>query len=704
MTLPNSTSEAAPAAAPPSPPAAPRRPTTVTIHGETRIDPYAWLRDRDDPAVLSYLEAENAYTEEMMAPLTPLREELYAEMVARIKETDLSAPERIDDWWYYIRTEAGQQYPVLCRRAVPPGTPESAGMDETVREEVLLDQNALAAGQAYFRVGVSRVSPDHRWLAYSVDTSGNESFTLHIKELATGRILPGQIGGTAHSVEWAADNQTIFYSVLNETHRPATLRRHRLGTDPSADETVFHEPDEGFFLDLSRTRDRRYLILELGSHSTSEAWYLPTDRPEEAFTLFRRRIPGVEYAITHYDDRFFILTNEDALNFQLLVTPVHDTSRAAWETVIAPSAEVKLDGIDLFRDFLVVYTRAGGLQHIEVRHLPTGERHDIAFTEPVYTLRRTNNPEFETGTLRLVYSSLITPPTVIDYDMRTRQRVVRKRTEVLGGYDPENYRMARLFATADDGAQVPVSLVWREPLERNGQRPLLLHGYGAYGLSYDPSFSSVSVSLLDRGFVVGIAHVRGGEERGRQWYEDGKLLHKRNTFTDFVSVARHLVRQGYTSAERLAISGGSAGGLLMGAVVNLEPDLFGAVLADVPFVDVVNTMLDPSLPLTVIEYEEWGDPNDPVYYDYIRSYSPYDNVRATAYPAMLVTGGLNDPRVAFWEPAKWTARLRATRTDDRPLLLKTHMGAGHGGASGRYDALREIAMQWAFVIDRVARP
>lgn len=681
-----------------SPPIAPQHPTAVTLNGETRVDPYAWLRNRDDPEVIAYLEAENRYTAEFMAPLRELEDELYREIVGRIKETDLGAPERIDGWWYYVRTEAGQQYPILCRRKVPAGVPFSAPMDTALPEEILLDQNQLAQGHDYFRIGVSRVSPDHRYLAYSTDTSGAEMYTLRVKDLTTGELLSEEIPGTSHGVEWAADNATLFYSTLNETHRPASLWRHRLGTDPAGDERVFHEPDESFFLDLSRTRDRRYLILSLGSHSTSEAWYLSTGTPEQPFRLFRARIPGVEYDITHRDGEFYILTNEDALNFQILKTPVTDTARERWTPVVPPSPDVKVDGIDLFQDFMVIYLRGNALQQIRVTEFATGAEHLVEFDEPVYTIRRMNNPEFSADQLRLTYSSLVTPPTVIDYDLRTRERIIRKETEVLGGYDRSHYRMARLFATAPDGVQVPISLVWREPLTRDGSRPLLLHGYGAYGLSYDPSFSTTSVSLLDRGWVVGIAHIRGGEEMGRRWYEDGKLLRKRNSFTDFIAVAEHLVAEGFTSADRLAISGGSAGGLLMGAVTNLRPDLFRAVVAEVPFVDVLNTMLDPTLPLTVIEYDEWGDPRDPVYYDYIRSYSPYDNVVPADYPAMLVTGGLNDPRVAFWEPAKWVARLRATGTGSAPLLLRTHMGAGHGGVSGRYDALREVAMQYGWLI------
>jgi oligopeptidase B len=487
--------------------------------------------------------------------------------------------------------------------------------------------------------------------------------------------------------------------VLDSARRPCSLYRHRLGDDPARDQLVYFEEDKSFFVDIDRTRSQAYLLLELTSHSTSEVRFASADRPEEPFRVVVPRRQGIEYSVGHHDDRFFITTNDDAPNFRLVSAPVSDPSTAHWTPVLPYRPAVRVDGTDVFRHHLVVYEREAGLRQVRVIALETGEDHLIHFPEPVYSIRRHDNPEFDTTLLRFTYTSMVTPSAVVEYGLADRSWTVRKQTEVLGGYDPTRYASERLFAAAPDGTRIPISLVYRRPLDRDGQRPLWLNGYGAYGVSYDPGFSSNSLSLLDRGFVVAIAHVRGGEEMGRTWYENGKLLEKRNTFTDFIAAAEHLVAQGYTAPDRLVINGGSAGGLLMGAVANLRPDLFAAVVAEVPFVDVVNTMLDASLPLTVIEYDEWGNPNEPDAYAYIRGYSPYDNVEAKAYPHMLVTAGLHDPRVAYWEPAKWVARLRSRKTDRNRLLLRTNMAAGHGGASGRWDFLREVAFKYAFVLD-----
>ena len=660
-----------------------------TLHGETRTDEYFWLRDRSHPEVIAYLEAENRYSGAVMRHTEALQEQLYQEMRGRIKETDLSVPERVDDYFYYTRTEAGGQYPILCRRRGSLDAPE----------EILLDQNPLAANHAYFKIGVSEVSPDHRLLAYSVDTSGAEEFTLYVKDLTAGQLLAESIGNTSVGVTWANDSHTLFYTLLDHARRPCRLYRHTVGTSPTTDVLVYFEPDESFFLDINRTRSRRYLLLDIASHSTSEVRFLDADEPEGMFRVVQPREFGVEYSVEHHDKRFFITTNDSAPNFRLVQAPVASPSKANWSPVLPYRPDIKLDETDAFRSHLVIYERQAGLRQIRVMNLVSGEEHLVPFPEPVYTLRAHENPEFETTLLRFTYTSLVTPNSVVEWDMAERSWMVRKQTEVLGGYDPSLYRSERVLATAPDGERVPISLVYRAPLQLDGERPLLLNGYGAYGLSYDPSFSSNTLSLLDRGFVVAIAHVRGGEEMGRPWYEGGTLLNPRSTCTDFIASAEHLVAAGYTSSDRLVINGGSAGGLLMGAVTNLRPDLFRVVLADVPFVDVVNTMLDASLPLTVIEYDEWGNPNDRTAYDYIRSYSPYDNIEAKDYPDMLVTAGLNDPRVAYWEPAKWTARLRATKTNGNRLLLRTNMGAGHGGASGRYDFLREIAFKYAFVLD-----
>jgi oligopeptidase B len=663
-------------------------PRMQTVHGETRIDDYFWLRDRSDPEVQAYLDAENRYTRAIMQPTEPLQEQLFQEMRGRIKETDLSVPERIDDYFYYSRTEIGGQYPILCRRR---GSLEAP-------EEILLDQNPLAAAHAYFRLGVSEVSPDHQLLAYSVDTSGAEEFALYIKDLTTGELLAERIEKTSHGLAWANDSRTLFYTVLDEARRPCRLYRHVVGQDPSQDPLVYFEPDQAFFLDVSRTRSRRYLLLDLSSHSTSEVRFVSADHPEEPFRVVQPRQAGVEYSVTHHDNRFFITTNDAAANFRLVEAPVEHPSREHWTPVLPYRPQIKLDSTDAFRRHLVIYEREAGLRQIRVLDLESGTDHLVPFPEPVYTVRPHANPEFDTTLLRFTYTSLVTPSSVVEYDLALRSWAVRKQTEVRG-YDPSLYRSERRFATAPDGVQVPVSLVYRVPVQLDGQRPLHLSGYGAYGLSYDPAFSSNSLSLLDRGFVVAIAHVRGGDEMGRAWYEGGRLLHKRSSFTDFIAAAEYLVAEGYTSSDRMVINGGSAGGLLMGAVTNLRPELFRVVLAEVPFVDVVNTMLDATLPLTVIEYDEWGNPNDPAAYSYIRSYSPYDNIEPKDYPHILVTGGLNDPRVAYWEPAKWTAKLRAKKTDRNRLLLRINMGAGHGGASGRYDLLREMAFKYAFILD-----
>ena len=673
------------------PPRARAVPHVHTIHGESRIDEYFWLRNREDPEVLAHLEAENRYTERLMRHTEALQERLYQELRGRIKESDLSVPTREDGWLYYSRTEAGAQYPIFCRRRDEADAPE----------ETLLDVNRLAAGHAYFRMGALDVSPDHRLLAYSADTTGAESFTVFVKDLATGELFPESIEGASPSVAWANDSRTLFYILLDEVRRPSRLLRHAVGTNPSEDALVHHEPDDAFFLDVHRTRSRRYLVLELASHSTSEARYLSADDPAGELRVIEPRRAGIEYSITHHGDRFYIVTNDAATNFRLVAAPVWSPGREQWTPVLPYRPEIKLDAAEAFERHLVLWERAEGLRQLRVLELATAEEHLVAFPEPVYTVRPNENPEFETTVFRFSYTSLVTPNSVVDYDLAARTWTVRKQTEVLGGYDPSQYRSERLFATAPDGTRVPVSVVYRRQ-ERHAARPLLLQGYGSYGYSFDPAFSSNALSLVDRGWVVAIAHVRGGEELGRAWYESGKLLQKRNTFTDFVAAAEHLVAEGYTAPDRLAITGGSAGGLLMGAVTNLRPELFRAVVAEVPFVDVVNTMLDAPLPLTVIEYDEWGNPNDPTYYEYIRSYSPYDNVAPVDYPHILVTAGLNDPRVAYWEPAKWTARLRARKTDCNRLLLRTNMGAGHGGPSGRYDHLREVAFKYAFLIDVVS--
>ena len=639
--------------------------------------------------MVAHLKAENAYARSVMAHTAGLQRRLYREMLGRIQEADLDVWVRLDDCYYYSRTEANRQYRIHCRKR---GTLDAP-------EEILLDENALAAGKRYFRLGVFEVSPDHRLLAYSTDTDGSEVYTLRVLDLASGELLADEIRNTHHSAKWANDNRTLFYTTLDTTQRPYRLYRHVLGRDPRHDTWLFEETDEAFRLSIGKTKSRRFLILRLRSNTTSEVHYLEADRPADSFRIFQPRRPGVEYYLSHHDDRFFILTNEEAPNFQLFTAAVGDPSRERWGEFLPHRAGVLIEGVEVFRDHLVVYEREGGLRKIRLSGTEGNGVHYVDFDEPAYTLKPGWNPEFDSSQLRFRYNSLVTPESVFDYDMKRRTRTLLKRYEVLGGYDSSQYESERLFAESPDGVRVPISLVYKRGLRRPGGNPMLLYGYGAYGHSTDAAFSSRRLSLLDRGFVFAIAHVRGGKEMGRGWYEHGKLLRKKNTFADFIACAEHLIRQGCTTPEKLAIYGGSAGGLLVGAVLNERPELFAAAIASVPFVDVVNTMLDPSIPLTVIEYGEWGNPNDKDYYEYIKSYAPYENVRARRYPHLLVTAGLNDSRVQYWEPAKWVARLRASKTDQNRLLLKTKLSAGHGGPSGRYEQLRETAFQYAFLLD-----
>ncbi|NJO38516.1 MAG: S9 family peptidase [Rhizobiales bacterium] len=664
----------------------------IEIHGHRRTDPYAWLKNKDDPEVIAYLEAENAYTEQQMAPTEALQRTLFDEMVGRIQETDLSVPVRIDAYLYYSRTEEGRQYPIYCRKAG----------DDTAEEEVLLDLNAEAEGLDYLALGLFEVSPDHRVLAYTLDTDGSESFTLRFRSLEDGRMLEDRIEGVSYSLEWANDSRTVVYSVEDRTKRPYRLFRHELGqTGPGA--LVFEEPDALFRLRLAKTKDHAFLILNLASLETTECWLLDADRPAAEPRLVQARERGHRYWVEHRKGLLYILSNRDAPNSRLMTAPVDRPEEATWREMIAHDPGIMLNGLDIFADFLVVYERRGGLRSIRVLAFeggaPASSGHEITFDEPAYTVFGGRNPMYRSRILRFTYSSLTTPASVYDYDMVTRERALLKRQPVLGAFDVDDYASERLFVTAGDGAKIPVSLVYRKGLRHDGSNPCLLYGYGAYGASMDPAFSSHRLSLLDRGMIYAIAHVRGGQEMGRQWYDQGKFLNKKTTFSDFIAAGRALIDGGYTLSDKLAIMGGSAGGLLVGAVLNMAPGLVKASVAKVPFVDVINTMLDDRMPLTILEYEEWGNPKDQAYYHYILGYSPYDNIEARDYPHILVTAGLNDPRVHYWEPAKWTAQLRATKTDGNRLLLRTNMGAGHGGASGRYDALKELAFDYAFILD-----
>jgi oligopeptidase B len=673
------------------PPVADVRPHAVEApHGHVRTDPYYWLRNPEDPDVIRYLEAENAHTEYVMAHTDALQQRLFDEIRGRIQETDMSVPTRRGDYWYYTRFEEGREHPIHARRR--------GSMDGP--EEILLDDNVRAEGRRFYRSSL-QVSPNHRLLAFAEDTLGRNIVTIRFRDLDTGEMLPDVIDGASWNMVWAEDDITLFYAVRD----PVTLRTHRiyrhtLGTPQSAGVLVHEEADETFTAGISKTRSRDYIIISSFHQRTQEHRYAPANRPDAEFRLFLPRERGHEHSIDHYDGWFYIRTNDDdAVNFKLMRTPEDRPTREHWQEVIGHRDDALLQGFILFRDHLVVGERSNGLAQIRVLSRANGADHYVEFDEEAYVAYPMFTPEPETTTLRFGYQSMTTPSSTYDYDMVTRQRTLLKREEVLGGYDPAEYRSERVFATARDGTRVPVSLVYRRDLRRDGPQPLLLYGYGSYGASMDPGFSSLRLSLLDRGVIYAIAHIRGGQEFGRAWYDAGRLLEKMNTFHDFIDAAEHLVASGYTTPAQLFAEGGSAGGLLMGAVINERPDLFHGVLAHVPFVDVVTTMLDESIPLTTFEYDEWGDPRDPALYEYMLSYSPYDNVRATDYPHLLVTSGLHDSQVQYWEPTKWVARLRATRTDDNRLLLRTNMEAGHGGAAGRYQRWREIAFNYAFLLD-----
>ena len=669
------------------PPVAKIVPKPMTVLGDTRIDNYFWLRDRNDPDTLKYLESENRYTEAVMKHTDGLQSKLYSEILGRIKQTDLSVPLKRDGYFYYSRTVEGKQYAIRCRKKGSLDAPE----------EILLDENQMAEGHKYFRVGNFSISPNHRLLAYSVDYDGDEAYTIHVKNLATGKLLADEIPNTYYSLEWGNDNATFFYTVLDPAKRPYKVFRHTLGR--KKDTLVYHETDEKFNVELSKTSSRAYILIDIGSSLTSEVRYVSADHPKGDFQPILPRVHETEYDVTHHGDSWFIRINDGAKTFRVVEAPVKDSSKSNWKEILPARADVTVENVHAFRDYLVIDERDRGLTKIRIQNFPTGKVHYIDFAEPVYTAGLGGNAEFDTNLVRYSYTSLVTPGSVFDYNMETHARELKKQQEVLGGYDPSKYESQRVYATAPDGVKVPISLVYKKGLVRDGKAPALLYGYGAYGISTDPAFSSDRLSLLDRGFVYAIAHIRGGADLGKPWHEDGRILKKKNTFTDFIAAAEYLEAEKYTSPSRLAIMGGSAGGLLMGAVTNMRPDLFAVVVAMVPFVDALNTMLDASLPLTVGEYEEWGNPNEKPYYDYIKAYSPYDNVDGKQYPNILITAGLNDPRVSYWEPAKWTARLRATKKDHRVLLLKTNMGSGHFGASGRYEHIKETAFNYAFLLN-----
>ena len=677
--------------APIEPPVAKKVPRIDVLHGDRRVDDYYWLREKSNPEVIAYLQAENAYADAMTKASEPFSEALYQEMLGRIKQTDLSVPYRLRGYYYYSRTVEGKQYPIQCRKQ---GSLEAA-------EEILLDLNDLATGHKFLGLGAFAVSDDGDRLAFSLDTTGFRQYTMHVKDLTTGEWGVENVDRTG-SIVWSADPAVLFYTVEDAAKRQYRLYRHRLGAPHAGDELLYEEKDEHFSIYARRSLSKAYIVLTSSSHTASEVRYLAAGDPHGAFRLVSAREKEHEYYVDHHGDRFFIRTNKDAPNFRLVSAPIADPRPEHWTEVIPHRKDVMLEGMTFFANHYVLAEREGGLPQLRITDFRTGESHRIAFPEPVYTAGSSTNAEYETTTYRYAYQSFVTPSSVFDYDMEKRASTLLKQTEVLGGYDPTRYQSERVWATSGDGTRIPISLVYRKGVDLDGSAPMLLYAYGSYGGNTNPTFSSNRMSLLDRGVVFAIAHIRGGGELGKAWHDQGRMMHKKNTFTDFIACARHLIAQKYTASDRLVISGGSAGGLLMGAVSNLRPDLFKAVVAEVPFVDVVNTMNDATLPLTVGEYEEWGNPKIKAEYEYIKSYCPYSNTTAKAYPTMLVKTSLNDSQVMYWEPAKWVAKMRALKTDRNPLLFKINMGAGHGGSSGRYDALHETAFNYAFILSQFA--
>lgn len=672
-----------------NPPIAKKIPKIDTLHGDIRVDNYYWLRDRTNPDVIKYLEAENAYTDAMMKHTEALQESLYNEMLSRIKETDEDPPYKEGGYFYYTRTEKGKQYPIYCRKKG----------SLNAKEEIYLDPNEMAKPYNYFVVAAREVSPDGKLLAFTIDTSGAENYILNIKDLTSGKILRNKIPNVS-DIAWASDNKTLFYTKEDAAHRPYQVYKHQIGTDISKDDLIFEETDELFTMSVERARSGKYIFINSSASNSDEWYYVPANNPNARANLIIKRTPEHEYTVYDWEDYFYIRTNKDAKTFKLVRVLVNQPDKEKWEEVIPYREGITIEGADFFKNYFVVYEREKGIQRIRVNDLIKNAHHYIEFPEPVYSVFPGTNKIYNTKIFRFNYQSLTTPPSIYDYNLETRTRILIKQQEVLGGYNPSEYQSERIFAKANDGTEIPISLVYKKGIKMDGTAPLHLNGYGAYGFSIPVTFSSTRLSLLNRGIIYAIAHVRGGGDMGREWYENGKLLKKKNTFTDFIACAEHLINEKYTSKEKLTISGGSAGGLLMGAVTTMRPDLFKAVIASVPFVDALNTMLDPTLMYTTQEYLEWGNPNEKVYYEYMKSYDPYTNVKATDYPNILVKVGFNDPRVNYWEGAKWVAKLRASKTDNNIILLKVNMGAGHAGASGRYEKLREIAFDYAYILSQ----
>jgi len=673
------------------PPVARVLPKELTIHGDTRIDPYYWMNEKENPDVKAYLDQENSYTGFIMKHTDDLQNTLYQEIVGRIKQSDTSVPYRLNGFYYYSRFEKGKEYPIYCRKA------ESIENEE----EILLDVNVLAKGYSYFDIGSMKISSDNKLLAYSVDTVSRRIYDIFTKNLETGELLKDKISGTSGNLDWANDNRTIFYTTRDETLRPCKIWRHMLGNDSSRDQLVFHENDEAFYTSVYKSKSKKFIII--GSYSTLNSEYrlIKADNPEDEFVVFYPRTEKLEYYLAHFGDKFYIRTNYKARNFRLMETQQENSDISCWKEIIPHRDEVLLEDFELFENYLAILEREQGQTRIHLTDWKFNSNYYIPFDEDVYLTYFSNNPEFETDIIRIGYTSLTTPTSIYDFNMQTGERELLKRQEVVGKYEPSDYKAERLWTKASDDARVPISLVYRKDLKQDGKNPLLLYGYGSYGNSIDPYFSSVRLSLLDRGFIFAIAHVRGGEELGRKWYESGKLLNKKNTFKDFINCAEYLIELEYTSKEKMAIMGGSAGGLLIGAVINMAPGLFRAAVAAVPFVDVVTTMLDETIPLTTGEYDEWGNPRNEEYYRYMLSYSPYDNVKNQQYPALLITTGFHDSQVQYWEPAKWIAKIRTRNESRLPVLLHTNMDYGHSGASGRFERYRETALEFAFIIDCV---
>ena len=661
-----------------------------TVHGERRQDDYSWLREKQNPQVKAYLDAENSYTDSVMKGTEPMQEALYKEMLGRIKETDLSVPYRQGDFFYYSRTEQGKAYPISCRK--------KGGLDSP--EQITLDLNELAKGEKFMARGSYEVSDDGNLLAYTLDNTGFREYTLYVKDLTTDKVGSEKVDKVS-SVAWAADNKTLFYVVDDRAKRPYRLYRHTIGADPSRDALLYEEKDEMFTLFVGRSRSKAFVLAASGSHTTSEWRYLPADQPAGSFRVLQRREKEHEYDVEHRGDLFYIRTNQGCRNFRVVTAPVSDPRKENWKEILPCREDVMVAGIDLFENHSVLFEREDGLPRLRITELKSGASHRVEFPEAAYAVFPEANPEFQTKTFRFNYQSLTIPPTIYDYEMVSRERTLLKRIEVLGGYDPAHYESERRYSRAADGTRIPISLVYRKGTVFDGKSPMLLTGYGSYGAPMYATFNSNRVTLLDRGVVFGIAHIRGGGEMGKKWHDQGRMMSKKNTFADFIAVAETLIAEKCTAADRLAIEGGSAGGLLMGAVVNMRPDLFKVVISRVPFVDVVNTMLDETLPLTVGEFEEWGNPKVKQQYAYILGYSPYDNLAAKSYPAMLVKTSFNDSQVMYWEPAKYVAKLRTLKTDQNPLLFKINMAGGHGGSSGRYDRLREIAFDYAFLLTQL---